>query len=139
MMDTRENMSVIDDFISSHKLNEPLSIDSDYFDVNYLGDQDLVKDMIKMFINNTPSMIEQIRDSYENNNWKQLYQSVHKVKPTFTMIGLQKVSVICEHIESHVKSENNVKEAKALNDFITLLENKAEESLDLGKKYLEAN
>lgn len=139
MMTTQKNMSAIDDFISSHNLNKPLSIDSDYFDVNYLGDQDLVKVMIKMFINNTPSLIAEIRDSYEKENWKQLYQSVHKVKPTFTMIGLQKVSVICEYIESHVKNEHNSNDIELLNDFIVLLENKAEESLELGKKFLEAN
>lgn len=138
MMTTEENMSAIDDFINSHDLNKTLSIDSDYFDVNYLGDQSLVKDMIKMFINNTPVIIGQIRMNYENKNWKQLYQCVHKVKPTFTMVGLQKVSVICEFIESYVKNEDKPKDSDVLNDFITLLENKAEEALILGKKYLDA-
>lgn len=139
MMATQGNMSVIDDFIKSYNLNDPLSIDSDYFDVNYLGDKDLVSDMIKMFINNTPLLIVQIRNSYEKEQWKQLYQSVHKVKPTFTMVGLQKISVICEFIENYVKNESNPKDGEVLNDFITLLENKAEEALILGKNYLDAN
>jgi len=65
----------------------------------YMGNFDQVKLMFNIFLKNTPSTFAEIEGQWEKGDWLSLNDSVHKIKPTFTMVGLNYVSHIAKQLE----------------------------------------
>ncbi|MBX2876917.1 MAG: response regulator [Saprospiraceae bacterium] len=65
----------------------------------YMDNYDQVKLMFDIFLKNTPNSFAQIENQWETGDWLSLNDSVHKIKPTFTMVGLNYVSNIAKQLE----------------------------------------
>ena len=61
-------------------------------DLNYLrttteNDPTIIRDLIKLFIQQLPELKKNIVTAYENKNWKALKEAAHKAKSSFQIIG----------------------------------------------------
>lgn len=65
----------------------------------YMDNYDQVHLMFDIFLKNTPTSFAQIENEWEKGDWLSLNDSVHKIKPTFTMVGLNYVSNIAKQLE----------------------------------------
>lgn len=65
----------------------------------YMGNIEQVSLMFHIFLKNTPQTFAQIESQWENSDWPALNDAVHKIKPTFAMVGLNHVSHIAKQLE----------------------------------------
>lgn len=52
------------------------------------GNAEFVIEMIEMFLNKTPQALEEMQACFEKQNWEELRQIAHRIKPSFGYIGL---------------------------------------------------
>jgi PAS domain S-box-containing protein len=70
------------------------------------GDDDLLKEMLDLFLEQTPEMMDKILDNLENENYEELKINTHTLKPTFTYVGIQEATELAEKIEEMAGREN---------------------------------
>jgi len=66
-----------------------------YTDLSYLitrtkSNPDLLKEMISLYLEQTPRLVSVMRQSFHEKNWKLLYSAVHKMIPSFSIMGISK-------------------------------------------------
>ncbi len=77
-------------------------------DLNYLielsnGDHHFVETMIDAFLTEAPELLKKLNTAVLQENWEQVYQQVHKLKPSFGMMGMKNLEGIALEIESFVR------------------------------------
>jgi len=82
-------------------------------DLTYLkeiaqGDTSFIKKMVILFINKTPEEIGNLEKYNAGKNWKLLNGVAHKMKPSFTFVGLQNLTGILNCIEEYSENENHL-------------------------------
>ncbi|MFW6352379.1 MAG: Hpt domain-containing protein, partial [Bacteroidota bacterium] len=86
-------------------------IDLDYLEQLSEGDDDFTISMLSYFIDNTPSVIQEMKDFYKEKNWKALRNVAHKFKPQLTFMGIKSIFNDVENIEqnaAHVKNTDEI-------------------------------
>jgi len=61
--------------------------------LNYLNQRtksnpDLMMEMISLYLEQTPPLVNTMKQSLEDKNWDKLYSAVHKMIPSFTIMGI---------------------------------------------------
>lgn len=114
--------------------NEKL-INLDYLNEISEGDQDFIREMISLFIVNTPISLEEIRHSFEKNDFVKLKSEIHKLKSSFNLLGIEQVSQCIISIEKELeRGGNNEKLKKQLNEFDELSHESLDEVRSIMKK-----
>ncbi|HET6227646.1 MAG TPA: response regulator [Bacteroidia bacterium] len=77
-----------------------------YTDLTYLkklskGDNDFVKQMISIFIDQTPTAIQKMEADLSNKDWASLRAVAHKMKPSFSFVGVTSLQEKIETIEDN--------------------------------------
>jgi CheY-like chemotaxis protein len=54
------------------------------------GNQETIRELIKVFIRDTPPKLLKIQNAFEQKDWKSLKDVAHNIAPQMTMIGLNK-------------------------------------------------
>jgi CheY-like chemotaxis protein len=83
-----------------------------YTDLTYLkklskGDNDFVKQMISIFINQTPTAIQKMEADLSNKDWASLKAVAHKMKPSFSFVGVTSLQEKIEIIEDNASQGIN--------------------------------
>lgn len=65
-------------------------INLDYLNHRTKSNPDLMIQMIELYLDQTPTMIKSIRKSIKEKNWETLYTAVHKLIPSFMIMGISK-------------------------------------------------
>lgn len=60
------------------------------------GDPQFMRDFIKLFVDTTPASIEQIKTLRQTQNWVEIGEILHKIKPTVELFGMM-------HIHNEIK------------------------------------
>jgi len=81
----------------------------------------LMSSMILLYLEQTPPLINAMKQSWQNKDWSQLYASVHKMIPSFSIIGIsadfeQMANKIQEYASKQEQNDN-------ISDMILKLEN----------------
>ena len=71
----------------------PQGIICNYTNLEYLNTRTksnpaLMVEMISLYLEQTPHLIEAMRQSYKDKNWDKLYITVHKLIPSFSIMGI---------------------------------------------------
>lgn len=80
--------------IIEHTIGEEKKKDTfKYIDMSYLNkltksDPNLMSDMIKAYLEQTPSLILSIKQSLVDKDWKKLQAAIHKMIPSFSIMGI---------------------------------------------------
>jgi PAS domain S-box-containing protein len=92
--------------------NVDREIDQNSLD-NYFGDDaDFKKVVFETFLDEIEENISQFKNQYEQQNWNDLGGTAHKMKPTFSMVGLPKTERLLKDIESEIKTNGINQETK---------------------------
>lgn len=67
------------------------------------GDKAFITEMVKTFIANTPSAINEMQKWSHQANWEKVGQIAHKIKPSITFMGLDSLKPIIKTIETNGK------------------------------------
>ena len=73
-------------------------------DLTYLNsvcgdDPEFKKEMIETFLKNTPPLIKEMRDNLKMAEWKIIGDLAHKMKPSFTFMGIHSAKDLILEIE----------------------------------------
>ena len=102
-------------------LNETLN----YTDLNYLHHRtkskpELMMEMISLYLEQTPILITAMKKSLNDKDWKGLHAAVHKMIPSFSIVGISK------EFEDIAKKIQDYAHVQSLNEDIHALVNKIE-------------
>lgn len=73
--------------------------DLEYLKTTCGGSQDMVDQIVNMFLESTPDLISEMKTSLTEENWEVLKRNAHKAKSSFLMIGAKATGKKLERIE----------------------------------------
>jgi PAS domain S-box-containing protein len=75
----------------------------------------LMSEMIELFLEQTPSLINRIKTSLLEKDWDSLYTAIHKVIPSFAIMGINtKYEDIAKKIQEYAKKRQHTDELEKL-------------------------
>lgn len=91
-------------------------IDLGYLDQLSEGDDDFSISMLSYFLDNTPGVIQEMKQFYGESDWKALRNVAHKFKPQLTFMGIKSIFNDVENIEQYANKVENTDQIPALID-----------------------
>lgn len=76
------------------------------------GDQDFIHSVISVFLEEVPVDLAGLEKALEEENYQQVYQLAHKIKPNVDLLGMEQTRAAALEIETLGKSEANMSEIK---------------------------
>jgi HPt (histidine-containing phosphotransfer) domain-containing protein len=85
------------------------------FDLSYLnqifqGNEDMINDIIKLFLDQVPEYIGEMVDCVERNDLLRLHPLAHKAKSSIAMLGLKNMEINILQIEQDSKYNRNLED-----------------------------
>lgn len=62
--------------------------------------------MLDIFLKNTPIFLQKMEEAIKKEDRQNLQKALHKVRPTFAMVGLQRISELVGSLEMRVGEKN---------------------------------
>ncbi len=83
-------------------------IDLTYLTEITAGDNDVMAEMIELFLAETPKQIELLKEYHEKEDWPQVGAEAHKLKPTFLYVGLSELNELTLQLEQRAKNKEGL-------------------------------
>jgi len=104
------------------------AVDLEYLIMAAGGNGKSLSELIDMLCINIPRLMENVRRSAIEKNWKMLKLSVHKIKPITLIVGAKSLEEKMELVEHYAERESHVEEIPFLvADILTLGSNVVEQ------------
>ncbi len=87
--------------------NDNSLIDLEYLEQLSEGDNDFTISMLSYFIDNTPGIISEMKQYYQEKDYKALRNVAHKFKPQLTFMGIKSIFQDVENIEQYAGTATN--------------------------------
>jgi len=72
------------------------------------GDNNFIKEMIDVYLKQTPDVINDLEKHLKNKNWKLLRAAIHKMKPSCPFFGLHDLYQTVTSIEEFAEEGTNL-------------------------------
>ena len=107
--------------------NKPIRcIDLDYLTHRTKSSPELMLQMISLYLEQTPPLISEMKQGFQNKDWQSLYSAVHKMIPSFSIMG---ISVDFENMAKKIQEyAATQKQSDGISNMILQLENILEQS-----------
>lgn len=109
-------------------------IDLEYLTQLSEGDDDFSISMLSYFIDNTPVVLNELKEFYDASEWKALRNAAHKFKPQLTFMGIKSIFEDVENIE---QSANYVQNTDQIPPLITKVDQVCRQAIEELKMELE--
>ncbi|MES2590561.1 MAG: Hpt domain-containing protein [Bacteroidota bacterium] len=101
-------------------------------DLTYLkelsnGSNEFIIEMISVFVEQTPIEIANLEKHLNAKDWKALRGTAHKMKPSFSFMGIKHLESVIKNIEEYASNETNL---ELLPDMITLVKNSCNQAIE---------
>jgi len=114
-----QNLSVQKAIIKEEKKQR--CIDLAYLEHRTKADPTLMMEMIQLYLQQTPPLIKEMRKSFDDKDWKTLYGAVHKMIPSFNIVGInQDFENMAKKIQEFASTQ---KQPEEIHDMVLQLEN----------------
>ncbi len=74
--------------VGNEEIKQMRCIDLAYLIKRTKSDPALMMEMISLYLEQTPSLISTMKQSFEKKDWKTMYSAVHKIIPSFSIMGI---------------------------------------------------
>ncbi len=97
-----------------------------YVDLAYLikrtkSDPALMMEMISLYLEQTPPLISTMKQSFEAKDWKTLYSAVHKMIPSFSIMGISSdFENIAKKVQDYASTQSKIEN---IDEMVLKLEN----------------
>ncbi|MBV6445759.1 MAG: hypothetical protein IFNCLDLE_02044 [Ignavibacteriaceae bacterium] len=71
----------------------------DYLDELTGGDEEIMEEMLKLFLENTPVSLKNLGELCTQKNYEELKKAAHKFKPTLSYVGILELEGVVPEIE----------------------------------------
>lgn len=82
-------------------------IDLTYLEQVSKGNKKFMLEMVDLFIQKTPDSIKNIRHTFDEQDWLTLASAVHKIKPTYAFMGIEKAKKLIPDLEKKIKERHD--------------------------------
>ncbi len=138
--------NIIRKILNNHSVMAPAAIKTNFksnsaFNLNYLfeiagGDKDFVKEIITLFITNTPQTLREIQSYHSIKDYKAVKDAAHKYKSSIKILGHAELGEIAATIEKYALDPDKTSQIRDLlekfdHDCRQFAENLSEELLKL--------
>ena len=115
------------------------TITNKHIDLTYLkklsnGSNPFIIEMITVFLQQTPTEIENLEKHLKNKDWKALRATAHKMKPSVSFMGIAELENPIKLVEEYASNETNLEKLPELISTIKNSCNEAMKELDIEKK-----
>lgn len=76
------------------------------------GDEDFINSVISVFLEEVPQDLIGLQAALENEDYQQVYQLAHKIKPNVDLLGMEQTRAAALEMETLGKSEANMEAIK---------------------------
>lgn len=87
-------------------MSENKVIDLTYLRDISMQDEEMVMEMIKVFLDGYEEALSEMRDLFESKDWVQLRARAHKFKPNLSYMGITSGIAVIEELENQAKNNN---------------------------------
>jgi HPt (histidine-containing phosphotransfer) domain-containing protein len=87
---------------------EPQCIDLRSLKEDTLGDIEVLKMIVELFIEGIDEYVNIMNDELEHKNWPVLFEATHKIKPNISMFGISQLEPTILQLENDFKNETNL-------------------------------
>ena len=96
-------------------------IDLDYLNHRTKSNPVLMTEMITLYLEQTPVLISSMKTSFEKKDWKSLQAAVHKMIPSFSIMG---ISIDFENMAKKLNEyASTLQETETIPEMVSQLEN----------------
>jgi PAS domain S-box-containing protein len=108
------------------------SINLDYLNTRTKSNKLLMSKMITLYLEQTPILIESMKRSIDDNNWETLHAAVHKIIPSFSIVGINSdFEEMAKQIKTFAENQNKIVEIKDMVSQLEVICQQACEELEL--------
>lgn len=75
-----------------------------------MGDQEIVVDTVKAFLEDTPQALKNMKQQFADQNWEKLAAQAHKIKPNLEYMGMTEARELIQEIEEQAKGQSKSEE-----------------------------
>jgi CheY-like chemotaxis protein len=92
--------------VPSGETKKPKCINLDYLRQRTKSNPELMMQMISLYLEQTPPLIIAMKQSLEDKDWKLLYAAVHKMIPSFSIMGIDSdVEYMAEQVQEYARKQ----------------------------------
>jgi PAS domain S-box-containing protein len=84
----QQTADIENDANADNEVKKSRCIDLDYLLQRTKSNPTLMMEMISAYLDQTPALISTMHQSYQDQNWSKLYSAVHKMIPSFSIMGI---------------------------------------------------
>src|SRR5436190_15152967 len=86
-------------------------IDLDYLNNRTKSDPKLMMEMISLYLEQTPPLIIAMKQSFRDKEWNSLYEAVHKMIPSFSIMGISTdVEAMAKKVQDYASLQQQVEQ-----------------------------
>jgi len=63
------------------------------------GEPSIIREMVQLFVTQTPGHLEQLAGFIENRDWENIRSMAHHIKPTLSYMGAEDMRIVLQKIE----------------------------------------
>jgi|SRR6476661_4914673 len=90
--------------------NFKTDIDLSYLREVVSGNTEFMIEMIDIFLDQTPGFVDDLTKAIEEKDWPKVALVAHKLKPTFSFMGIASANELMEDIERDARDQTNLDE-----------------------------
>ena len=88
-------------------------LDYEFLEELYGNDMEYASQMMQLFIESLPDQLAQLEEAAMRENYSVIQELSHKIKPTFSMVGLTALNKKALDIETKAKARTDIKSLKS--------------------------
>ncbi|WP_210464518.1 hybrid sensor histidine kinase/response regulator [Rufibacter roseolus] len=114
---------------------QEVRIDLSYLENFANGNVEFMRDILRLFIEQTPKLVQELTRAVSLSNWNETRTLAHKIKPSIALVGIRELEDLNNTIEQFALNRTNTEQIPALVQQMVLLVNRSVQQL---KKELES-
>ncbi|MFM7024131.1 MAG: response regulator [Flavobacteriales bacterium] len=109
-----ELLRIMSSLLVGSSSTEPSMIDISYLKTLSEGNDAFVVEMLNIFSEDTPLLMEQMKVAIDKEDWKKVSQLAHKYRSPLALLGIKSIEDIMNKIEYSAKEKTSLPEIKKL-------------------------
>ncbi len=112
---------ILPNLVDSHPPKKIKYTDLSYLNHRTKSNPKLMMEMISLYLEQTPPLVSSMKLSFQNKDWSSLYSSVHKMIPSFSIMG---ISIDYENMAKTIQEfAGTQKQSEGIYELVLQLEN----------------
>lgn len=100
---------------SANKKEKIKCTDLSYLNHRTKSDPKLMMEMISLYLEQTPLLVNTMKESMESEDWDMLYSSVHKIIPSFSIVGISPdIEIMAKKVQEYASTQKQTDEISDL-------------------------